>query len=108
MPRAHTPVLKELRTIAASLRRLSVALERALPTTPKTIRDVQRRGTAGARAPRLAAKPPSPARRRAMRLQGRYISAVRLLSPRQKAQVRALRKEKGVQAAIALAVRLRD
>jgi len=42
-----------------------------------------------------------------MKLQGRYISAVRLLTSPQKTQVRALREEKGVEAAIALAVRLR-
>jgi hypothetical protein len=48
----------------------------------------------------------SPARRAALKLQGRYMGYVRRLKPRQKARVKTLRASKGVQAAIRLAKRL--
>jgi hypothetical protein len=46
-------------------------------------------------------------RRAAMRVQGRYMGAIRGLSAPQSAQVRKLRAQKGPEAAIALALRLR-
>jgi hypothetical protein len=48
----------------------------------------------------------SPERRAALKLQGRYMGHTRLLKPRQKAQVKALRATKGMHAAIALAAKL--
>jgi hypothetical protein len=48
----------------------------------------------------------SPARRRALKFQGQYMSEVRELGPRQKAQVKALREAKGVEAAIRYARKL--
>jgi hypothetical protein len=48
----------------------------------------------------------SPARRRALKFQGQYMSEVRELGPRQKAQVKALRAAKGVEAAIRYAKKL--
>jgi hypothetical protein len=48
----------------------------------------------------------SPQRRAALKLQGRYMGHTRLLKPREKAQVKALRATKGIHAAIALAARL--
>jgi hypothetical protein len=44
-----------------------------------------------------------PARLKALRLHGRYLGYIRRLKPRAKAQVRALREKKGVEAAIARA-----
>jgi len=48
----------------------------------------------------------SPKRRRAMKQQGRYIGAVRQLSPADRAKVKGVRAEKGFAAAIAEARRL--
>lgn len=45
----------------------------------------------------------SPARRRALAWQGQYMSQVRELGPRLKARVKALRAQKGVEAAIRFA-----
>ena len=66
-----------------------------------------------ARAPRGAKDAPSGARgpisakrRAAMRVQGRYMGAIRLLSAAQRAQVKKLRAAKGPEAAIALARKL--
>jgi hypothetical protein len=48
----------------------------------------------------------SPARRAALKLQGRYMGYVRGLKPRQKAKVKAVRASKGFLAAIRLVKRL--
>jgi len=48
----------------------------------------------------------SPKRRRAMQQQGRYIGAVRMLHPADRAKVKEVRAEKGFAAAIAEARRL--
>jgi hypothetical protein len=45
-------------------------------------------------------------RRAAMRVQGRYMGAIRTLSAAQRAQVKKLRAAKGAEAAIALAQKL--
>jgi hypothetical protein len=55
---------------------------------------------------RLRARKVSPKRRRAMQQQGRYIGAVRQLSPADRAKVKGVRAEKGFAAAIAEARRL--
>jgi hypothetical protein len=55
---------------------------------------------------RRKAKSVSPKRRRAMQQQGRYIGAVRQLSPADRAKVKEVRAEKGFAAAIAEARRL--
>jgi hypothetical protein len=48
----------------------------------------------------------SSARRAALKLQGQYMGYLRNLKPRQKARVRALRAQKGVEAAISFARKL--
>jgi hypothetical protein len=58
------------------------------------------------KAPSRARGPISAKRRAAMRVQGRYMGAIRTLSAAQRAQVKKLRAAKGVDAAIALAKRL--
>jgi hypothetical protein len=55
---------------------------------------------------RRRAKRVSPKRRRAMQQQGRYLGAVRQLSPADRAKVKEVRAEKGFAAAIAEARRL--
>jgi hypothetical protein len=57
-------------------------------------------------APSAARGPMSAKRRAALRDQGRYMSAIRLLSAVQRAQVKKIRAERGADAAIALAHRL--
>jgi hypothetical protein len=56
--------------------------------------------------PRRAARPPSPARIRAMKLQGQYMGLLRGLPGRQQAEVKALAKKDSVAAGIALAKKL--
>jgi hypothetical protein len=53
-----------------------------------------------------ARRPVSPARRKAMQLQGAYMGIVRGLPPKHKAQVKALTKDKGVAAGLQLAKKL--
>jgi len=65
----------------------------------------RRRGRAK-RAVSRRAGPISPKRRAAMRVQGRYMGAIRTLSTAQRAQVKKLRAAKGAEAAIALAKKL--
>jgi hypothetical protein len=65
---------------------------------------VAQRGAKG--APSGARGPLSAKRRAAMRVQGQYMNAIRPLSAVQRAQVKKIRAEKGVEAAIALARRL--
>lgn len=55
---------------------------------------------------RRARRPVSPARRKAMQLQGAYMGIVRGLPPKQKAQVKAVTKDKGVAAGLQLAKKL--
>ena len=57
-------------------------------------------------APSRARGPISAKRRAAMRVQGRYMSAIRTLSAAQRAQVKKVRAAKGVDAAIAAARKL--
>jgi hypothetical protein len=62
----------------------------------------------GAKEPASGRRGPVSAKRRAaMRDQGRYMNAIRTLSAAQRAQVKKLRAAKRVDAAIALAKRLR-
>ncbi len=60
---------------------------------------------------RVATKPRrkltiSRARRTALKLQGQYMGYLRNLKPKQKAEVKAVREEKGIRAAIAAARRM--
>jgi len=48
----------------------------------------------------------SPKQRAALKLQGRYMGFIRQLRPRQKAEVRKIREERGVLAAVQRAERL--
>jgi hypothetical protein len=48
----------------------------------------------------------SPAQRRALKLQGRYMGTMRGLKPREQSKVKAMRKSRGINAAITLAGKL--
>jgi hypothetical protein len=58
------------------------------------------------KAPSRSRGPISSKRRAAMRVQGQYMGAIRMLSAAKRAQVKKLRAAKGVDAAIKLAHRL--
>jgi hypothetical protein len=88
-------IRKSLSTVARALGRLGPALAAATGAAPKAGVISERR------KPTL-----SPARRRALKFQGQYMSEVRELGPRQKAAVKALREAKGVEAAIRYARKL--
>jgi hypothetical protein len=89
-----------VQAVRQSLRRL----ERALAGLAAVARSARRADGPGADGPRKLRL--SPARRRALRLQGRYLGYMRQLRPGQKAVVRATKKSKGMIAAIAKAKKL--
>jgi hypothetical protein len=99
--RSRSPVEKQARVILKSLGAIAEALAR-LVAVAKAAEGGKRPAANGGRR-RLEL---SPKRRAALKLQGQYIGHLRNLKPRQKAQVKALRAEKGFRAAIAMAKRM--
>ena len=90
----------------ASARRSLRALEQSLARLAAQVRDISRNNSVKpAGKPRRKIKLP-PARLKALRLHGRYLGYIRQLKPKAKSEVRALRAQKGVRAAIARARRL--
>jgi multidrug efflux pump subunit AcrA (membrane-fusion protein) len=94
-----TANLAELKAALAPLALIggTVVAEAGKPATAKRRAKL---AATGARGP-ISAK-----RRAAMRVQGQYMSAIRLLSAAQRAQVKKLRAAKGAEAAIKLARKL--
>ena len=95
------PLKRQVQAVGATLRRL----ERQLRGVVTSLARESRRAVARAavkptrrRKPRL-----SPARRRALKLQGRYLGYMRQLKPAVKARVKAVKAKKGMHAAIAMA-----
>jgi hypothetical protein len=98
----------QVRLIGSHVRRIRrslAAIGAALRRLDRQMQEIRAAGGHGGRRP-TARRKLSPQRRAALKLQGQYIGHVRLLRPRQKAQVRAMRASKGVRAAIGLAQRL--
>jgi hypothetical protein len=95
-----TANLAELKAALAPLALIggTVVAEAKKPATAQ-------RGAKG--APSGARGPISAKRRAAMRVQGRYMSAINALSAPRRTRVKKLRAAKGAEAAIALAHRLR-
>jgi len=93
---------KQVQSIRSSLRRLDRALAGLTAVVQEAGRS--RPPAADARAPRKLRL--SPARRRELRLQGRYLGYMRQLRPGQKARVRATKAARGMIAAIAQAKKL--
>jgi hypothetical protein len=87
-------IRRSLASIGRVLARLGPALE-AAARGPKATR---------VRGPKRRL---SPERRAALVLQGQYIGHIRMLPPRQQAQVSKLRREKGIRSAIRHAKALR-
>jgi hypothetical protein len=89
-------IRRELQSISRSLASVSRAFARLGPVFESLARGAN---------PALVPRPRnlSPQRRAELKLQGSYIGHVRKLSLKQRAQVKKLREEKGVRAAIRLA-----
>jgi len=90
-------VRRDVQVIRKSLGLIARALARLTPALESADRGISKPLTRG-RKLRL-----SPARRSALKLQGRYMGYLRTLRPRAKARVKALRAAKGIRPAIALA-----
>ncbi|MBZ5637420.1 MAG: hypothetical protein LAO51_01545 [Acidobacteriia bacterium] len=102
MPKRHRhPLTKHLRIIRQSLTAIDRSLGRVVALTNRAVR-----GASADRGPQKRKLKLSPKRRAELKLQGQYMGYVRRLKPRQKAQVKALRMEKGVRAAIEIARRM--
>jgi hypothetical protein len=81
-------------------------LEQSLARLAAQVRDISRNNVAkSAGKPRRKLKL-MPARLKALRLHGRYLGYIRQLKAKAKAEVRALRAKKGVEAAIKRARKL--
>jgi hypothetical protein len=89
-----------------AIRTSALTISRSLRQLDRPLRQLLEAGASRARTDHRARPTLSPRRRAALKLQGQYIGHIRLLKPRQKAQVRAARASKGVASAIALAKRL--
>jgi hypothetical protein len=94
-------LLKELR---GQLTVLGEGYPGRLKIGPPTLRIVPNPPPTGRRRKRR--QPVSPARKAAMKAQGRYLAAVRPLSKANRAKVRAIREKSGVTKAIAAAKRM--
>jgi hypothetical protein len=97
MPTHGTALAREIRSIRAALRQLQRSFDRLVPVLTATTPTV---GT-GRRKLRI-----TPARRAALKLQGRYLGFMRQLKPAQKAKVKKIKAAKGIRVAIAAAKRL--
>jgi hypothetical protein len=95
-------VRREMISVLRSLRGLERSLSRLLTQIGRTGPD---RNGVPSKEPRRKLTL-SPARLKALRLHGRYLGYMRQLKPKAKAEVKALREKKGVEAAIAKARRL--
>lgn len=102
MPKRHrNPFTKHIFIIRQSLTAIERSLGRLVALTNGAGRGVSLDRGRKKRALNL-----SPQRRAALKLQGQYMGYLRNLKPRQKARVKALRAEKGLRAAIAMARRM--
>jgi len=103
MPSREALLLKELRTIRTSFRLLARSLSRIAPIL--TAAPELSTGADGEGRPRKRPRI-SRAYRAALKLQGKYMGTMRGLPPRNIAQVKRIRAEKGIRAAIRAAERM--
>ena len=99
--RARNPFTKHIRIIRQSLAAIDRSLGRLVALT-----DGAGLGGSSEDVPKKRKLGLSPERRAALKLQGQYMGYLRNLKARQKAQVKALRAQKGFRAAIALSKRM--
>lgn len=86
-----------LRNHLLLVRRSLSALDRSLARLAALLNGS---GSVSAPQPRRSTRKLSPRARAALKLQGRYMGFMRQLKPRQKAEVRAFKEKKGIEAAI--------
>ena len=104
MPRPSTAIHRELRQIRTAFTQLARAFGRVAPLLAAQNgkpEPLEKPLEGQRRRPRLTA-----AQRGALKLQGKYMGTMRGLKPRERAQVKKIRAEKGIRAAIAEAKRL--
>lgn len=98
-------VTRELRTIRRSFVNLARSFDRLAPALASSVSGNGGQGagktSGGRRRPRLSAS-----QLKALKLQGRYMGTMRGLSARSQAKVKAVRKTRGIHAAIAEARKL--
>lgn len=99
MPRKAS-LAREIRSISIAFRQLAQAFARLAPALANAPA-----GAGGGRPPRRKPRI-TPARRAALKLQGRYMGCMRGLKPTQRSKVKKIRAAKGIRAAIAAARRL--
>ena len=97
MARRSDAVTKQIRAVKTALRDVKRAVAKLVAALKR-----QQPATAAKRTLRL-----TPKRRAALKLQGAYIGHMRHLKPRQKAEVKAIREKRGMEAAIRTARRFR-
>jgi hypothetical protein len=97
----RSPITKQIRNIRKSLGAIERSLVRLVALAKGAARGASAKRGAGRRKLKL-----STARRAELKLQGRYMVALRTLKPRRQAEVKAVRARRGFAAAIALANRL--
>ena len=97
---------KQVKDVGSTLRRLERQLRGVVRALAKESQATAARAVAGAKPAVRRKLRISPARRRALKLQGRYLGYMRQLKLAQKARVKALKAKKGMRAAIAMARKL--
>jgi hypothetical protein len=90
-PRSINLEIQSIRRSLTSVVRSLGRLGRALEASARTPRELE---------PQRRKLQLSPRRKAALKLQGQYIGHMRMLPARQQARVKALRRDKGVRAAI--------
>jgi hypothetical protein len=103
---ARTTLGREMLEIRRAFTALAAAFERLGPALADRHAEVVANGN-GAEPVRRRVNL-SPKQRAALKLQGKYMGTMRGLKPGQRAAIKKLRAEKGIQAAIREAVRLGD
>ncbi|HET9481904.1 MAG TPA: hypothetical protein VFP98_09125 [Candidatus Polarisedimenticolia bacterium] len=104
MPRQTTILAKEIRSIRTSFSRLARSFSRIGPLLTEVTAGappVEEGGRRPRRKPRL-----TPDQRRALKLQGKYMGTMRGLKPGQRAQIKKIRVERGIKAAISAAQKM--
>ncbi len=107
MPSPSTLLRRELRTIHTSFQRLARSFDRLGPGISRLAQAASRPVVAAVveaptrRSPRLSGK-----QRAALKLQGKYMGTMRGLPATKRTQVKRIRAEKGIRAAIAAAHRM--
>jgi hypothetical protein len=102
VPTPRSSIAKEISVIRRSFAAIDAALARLAVSLPDANRFAEGRADATPRRKLHL----SPARRAQLKLQGVYMTYVRQLKPRQRAQVTEVREKRGFEAAIRAAKRM--